>query len=326
MFAEMLSAVPTPSGAPVPTSSVEPFWQRFLTSAGFGGVMALGAAAIAARIAAVQLRHTKSQQRHDRWWDTLTWVYDRAVVEKDKRTALPHHVTFAMLSQLAERAQMPPEDVLQQGAIKSILSIFEVTDDVRQKPSPSAAGDRDDERPIPQRDGSSPPSVIQVSDPAAAGLLDELRNRLSSEEELRDRWGQLRYLNNVKMAVGREAAALGADVTIVSDPTRRANVAVAWEGREVLIWIRYAEGLIPSVAVLQAMERLHTEVAASYTAIGGLIVFNVPLSRTAVDAFMAAKDGPGVEVVTWAEQSDDALIRRALERLRPSDDARIGGE
>src|SRR2546430_11803022 len=120
------------------------------------------------------------------------------------------------------------------------------------------------------------------------------------------------------MVIEREAAALGADVAVVVDSGRRANVAVSWQGREILIRIRHAENRIPSAAVLQAIEQLQTEIAASYTAIGGLIVFNTPFSSAAVDSFMTSKDRPAIEVVAWTGTADDALIHEALRRLRPS--------
>jgi hypothetical protein len=315
----LLSAEPTPPGFAVPGAAADPFWQRFLTSAGFGGLMALTAALIAAWIATQQLRHTKSQQLNERWWNTLTWVYDRAVVEKDKRLALPHHVTFAMLTQLAERAKTPPEDMLQQSSIKSILTMFEASDDVNQSPAHRSDDGHDgDPAAAQQEENSSPPTIIQVSDPAAATLLDDLRKRLSSDDELRARAEQLQYLDAAKAVIEREAAALGADVAVIGNSGRSANVAVAWQGREVLIQIRYAKGRIPNVTVLQTIERLQREIAASYTAVGGLIVFNTPLSRLAFDTLIAAKDGTGIEVVAWTGSADDTIIRDALQRLRPA--------
>ncbi|AGZ43252.1 hypothetical protein [Actinoplanes friuliensis] len=270
--------------------AAEPFWQRFLTSAGFGGLMALTAALIAARIATQQLRHTKSQQANERWWTTLTWVYDRAVVEKDKRVALPHHVTFAMLTQLAERAQQPPADRLQQSSIKSILAMFEATDD-----------------------GTAPQQgTIEVSDPAAAALLDDLRTTLSNDEELRERAEQLRYLESARTAVEREAAALGADVS-----GQNATVAVSWRGREVLVQIRYAREPIPTLTLLQAVDRLQRDVAAGHTTIGGILVVTA-LSRPAIDAFLAARNSTGIEVVAWTGSPDDRLLHEALQRLRPA--------
>jgi hypothetical protein len=293
IFEGLLAVVPAPSG--------DPFWQRFLTSAGFGGLMALTAALIAARIAAQQLRHAKAQQLTERWWSTLTWVYDRAIVEQDKRAALPHHVTFAMLSQLAERAQMPPEDQLQQRAIRSILSMFE------------AAG-KDTTNPKDQAGLTG--TTFQVSDPTAIVLLDELREKLSSDAELTAKADQLRYLHAAKSVVEREAAALGA----ATDSRQHGNVVATWAGRDVLVTVHHAERSLSNGAVFLAIERLAADIAANYHAIGGVLVLNTPPNKPAVDEFLAKKGGPGVEVVSWREEADDPAIRDALQRLRPAED------
>lgn len=273
------------------TSGDEPFWQRFLTSAGFGGLMALTAAIFAARIAAAQLRHTKAQQLNERWWSTLTWVYDRAIVEQDKRAALPHHVTFAMLSQLAEHARTPPTDQLQQSAIRSILSMFE------------AAG----------KDVGDPNAgtTFQVSDPSAIVLLDELRDKLSSDAELTAKADQMRYLHAARLVVEREAAALGAVTS-----GQHGNVVATWAEQEVLAKIHHAERALSNGAVFLAIERLEAEVAGNYRAIGGLLVLNTSPSRLAVDEFLAKKRG--IEVITWLGDADDPAIRDALQRLRPA--------
>ncbi|MGW4945568.1 hypothetical protein ACWEOZ_28715 [Actinoplanes sp. NPDC004185] len=272
-----------------PAPPADPFWQRFMTSAGFGGLMALAAALVAARIAAAQLRHTKSQQQLERWWSTLTWVYDRAIVEQDKRAALPDHVTFAMLSQLAERVQTPPGDGLQQSTIRSILSMFE------------AAGDG-------ARPGADD-AVRQVSDPTAVALLDELRDRLSSDTEL----AALRYLHAAKLVVERGAAALGA----TTNDRGHGELTATWDGRSVLIRIRHAASQMPNAAVFLAVEQLETGIAADRLTVGGLLVLNSPPDRPALDAFLANKHRPGLEVVVWREEADDRAVQDALRRLRP---------
>ncbi|WP_433365439.1 hypothetical protein ACQPZX_35830 [Actinoplanes sp. CA-142083] len=290
IFDGLLAATGTPAG--------DPFWQRFLTSAGFGGLMALTAALIAARIAAMQLRHTKSQQQHERWWSTLTWVYDRAVVDGDKRAALPHHVTFAMLSQLAERAQLPPEDRLQQSAIRSILSMFE----------PAGAGDRDQ-----AASAATAGKTFQVSDPSAMALLDELRDKLSTDAELMARAEQLRFMEAAKKVIKREAELLGA----TTGASRHGDVVATWSARDILVRIHHAEKNLSNGAVFLAIERLEIDIAADYHAIGGILVLNAPPNRPAVDEFLARKHGPRVEVVVWHDEDDDPTIHDALQRLRP---------
>jgi len=301
----LLSAVPAAPEAP---AAADPFWQRFLTSAGFGGLMALAAALIAARIAALQMRHTKAQQLRERWWETLTWVYDRAVVDEGKRAALPQHVTFAMLNQLAERAQTPPEDRLQQGAIRSILSIFETVDEAHQTPQSGGTGD-------PATGPSA--SVIRVSDPTAATLLDDLRRKLSSDQELLERANQLQYLHAAKMVIDMAAKALGATAAPSAGSQRRADAVVTRNGHEVLIQIRYTEAPPSRLAILQAIEHLQTQIAADHQAVGGLILVNTEPSRAALDSYPLATGGFGVEVVPWTASTDGTVVREALARLLP---------
>lgn len=292
LVAQMVSAVPSPSPGPVSLQTADPFWQRFFTSAGFGGLTALAAALIAARIAMLQLRHTRSQQLQERWWATLTWVYDRAVVEKDKRSALPHHVTFAMLTQLSERAENPPEDRLQKSAIKSILSMFETSD---QAPAVGADGN------------SAPSATIHVSDPEAVLLHERLQDRLSNDQERQDR----EYRRAALTALDRVAGQLDARVVA----TTTGHTIVSWDGKEVPIRIRYAGDGLATTEIQREIAWLQKEVASSYTAIGGLIILN-EVSGPRI-ANPAADNTAGLEVVRWAQNVDDGKLYDALQRLRP---------
>ncbi|MFG1602806.1 hypothetical protein [Actinoplanes sp. NPDC049265] len=204
-------ASPAVSTYPVVAPAMEPFIQRFLTSAGAGGLAALLAAIIAALIARAQLSNTKRQQRHDRWWDTLSWVYDRAVVEGGKREALSHIVTFTMLTELAQRANEPPGDSLQAGTVSSILSMFQPSSriDRSEVELPIAKEAKVDDTSVDRngpdqadaehisRHNAEDPGVgvaasdnerFQVTDPAAIDLMGEVRSavRLSGSVSVRD--------------------------------------------------------------------------------------------------------------------------------------------
>jgi len=205
-----------------------------------------------------------------------------------------------MLSQLAERAQLPPEDRLQQRAIRTILSMFE-----------AASEPSDDAKAQTAITGST----FRVSDPTAIALLDELHDKLSSDAELTARAAQMRYLHAAKLLVEREAAALGA--TTVS--AQHGNLVVSWSGREVVVTVHHAEKSLSSGAVFLAIERLDAEIAGSYRAIGGLLVLNTSTDSSAIDDFLAKKGGATVQVVTWQGEADDPAIRAALQRLRPVD-------
>jgi hypothetical protein len=104
------------------------FWDRFLTSAGSAGAMAVVAASIAAFVTWRQFRATQRQQANQRWWETLTWVYDRSIVEEDKREPLPQAVTIRMLRALFDDVPKNGSDPLRGNTISAILEMFETPD------------------------------------------------------------------------------------------------------------------------------------------------------------------------------------------------------
>lgn len=316
-----------------PAADRDPFWQRFLTSAGFGGLMALAAALIAARFASAQLRHTKAQQQHERWWETLTWVYDRAVVEKDKRRALPHQVTFTMLTQLAERAQAPPEDKLQQHTIRSILSMFQISNSAGRalggdSPGESSSqethrrgtdGEAEVEPTSSRQDPPSDATPIQVSDPTAVELLDALRATLTTPEDIQRESERLHFFSATRELLKQSADRLGAALVGVPDSQQRMYFAVTWPNKKVLVDVMHTDSRMHNVAVLHAIDRLQAAVAANYAAMGGLVILNRRVNSAAVESFLSATHGPRVEIVTWDSHRDGGVILEALQRFQPSD-------
>ena len=71
----------------------EPLLRQFVTSAGFGGICAVLAAVLT-------FLYSRAKDRKQHWWENLTWVYDRAVVEKEKRDALPRQAATEALRAL----------------------------------------------------------------------------------------------------------------------------------------------------------------------------------------------------------------------------------
>lgn len=87
------------------------FIRDFFTSAGFGGLAALTAAAIAysgIRHQAAVARKTLEQQQNaddsQRWWATFQWTADRALPPKNDDLALPEAVAISTLEELASTA------------------------------------------------------------------------------------------------------------------------------------------------------------------------------------------------------------------------------
>jgi hypothetical protein len=122
--------MPAPSAttfAPTPSAD-SGFWDQFLTSAGFAGAMAVVAASIAAVVALRQFRGTQRQNEITRWWDTLTWVYDRSIVEKGTKAPLPQNVAVRMLRSLSDSLPKNSKDLLRGNTIFAILDMFDPTE------------------------------------------------------------------------------------------------------------------------------------------------------------------------------------------------------
>lgn len=77
----------------------------FITSPGFGGAAALIAAGVAALVGYSQHRANRDRTDHERWWSTLTWVYDRTVVDNKGRAPLAQSVTVGVLKQLNDQVK-----------------------------------------------------------------------------------------------------------------------------------------------------------------------------------------------------------------------------
>ena len=122
--------------APTPSAD-SGFWDQFFTSAGFAGAMAVVAASIASVVAWRQFRGTQRQNEIARWWDTLTWVYDRSIVEKGTKTPLPQTVAVRMLRALFDGLSKEGQDPLQRQH-HTVSSQY-----VRAADTPPFGGDRD---------------------------------------------------------------------------------------------------------------------------------------------------------------------------------------
>lgn len=76
-----------------------PLGAPFVYSPGFGGLMAVVAAAIAAVGVAATLAQRSRAERREQWWSRFSWLVDRA------GTQLDLDLVIAMLDQLAETAR-----------------------------------------------------------------------------------------------------------------------------------------------------------------------------------------------------------------------------
>ncbi|WP_369252397.1 hypothetical protein [Geodermatophilus amargosae] len=192
---------PTPSTAPTEPSVPDgwdtflsaDFWSRFFTSAGFGGMLALIAAIIAASIAYRQLKLARHQQQDDRWWDTLSWVYDRLVVEEGKQKPLPTPVVAAMLSALNEQTKVGERQktrrwpkrksathegkaidgiALQSRSIGAIVGVFGAPVHAAATSEGEAPGE------VATQGEGGIPRLLESSNPVTQSILNDLRHDL----------------------------------------------------------------------------------------------------------------------------------------------------
>ncbi|MFG1611087.1 hypothetical protein [Actinoplanes sp. NPDC049265] len=313
----LASPTPTPSGSGPPSLIVipsvlpaqtalpdVPFWERFFTSAGFGGAGALIAAIVAATIAAVQLRHAKRQQKHDRWWDTLGWVYDRSIVEADKRDALPHRVTFTVLTELAQQAESNPKDNLQAGTVASILSMFEISesdDPVKEVLDPPDASDSVEEE---SRDSSS---GREVTDPVALDLARSLKSILGAPG-----WGLAEALGRAyEDAVANALRRIGAEFTDVTSAASLIDFTVRTPRGTLAVDALSTSSKLNSSRLLSHAGLLRSYLNLDPGLTGGLIVIESEMTSIAV-ATIQAFDDPRITVVHWKDPNDDNVLREAL--------------
>ncbi|MCG5441314.1 hypothetical protein NIE79_001436 [Micromonospora sp. NIE79] len=319
------------------------FWERFLTSAGFGGLMAVVAALVAGSIALAQFRHAKRQQYDERWWGTLTWVYDRTVVEEGKKPALPQRVTLAMLSTLSERVGRGKADRLRGEAISSILTVFEAVPTVAHEvgvesgattePGTSADAqpeDRgDDDRPgIPEpREGEPTDSSHGAGGPlfgaareAAAGSIKVTdRQTALMLENLRDDLSDKGFSGRETAAAFAYEAGVGAALTIIA-PELDSRVirydtdygvdylVVRTDGATIAVVVKYARSSISGSVMIKWAEKLRMH-SKSFDRV--LLVTNRGLNPKGVGLrkFMEMTDG---RFVVWRNDMDSRILKAVL--------------
>lgn len=95
---------------------------RFLLSPGFGGLLAFFAALLVYAAARAQAKITRERDRQERWWATLTWVYDRATAQRDA-ARLPAAMALDMFDRLCDLGKIEVE----WQAVLGLIDLF--TDD-----------------------------------------------------------------------------------------------------------------------------------------------------------------------------------------------------
>ncbi|MDP9998295.1 hypothetical protein [Pseudarthrobacter sulfonivorans] len=99
--------------------------QTFVVSPGFGGLAAVVAATIAFFGVRRQINATKKDKKEERWWATLTWVYDKASNAKDKADPLPKIIAVQVLNEL--RTTADENSPLQSQTADALVTLFSNT-------------------------------------------------------------------------------------------------------------------------------------------------------------------------------------------------------
>lgn len=312
------------------------FWERFFTSAGFGGVMAVVAAIIAGSIAIIQIRHARRQHRDARWWDTLTWVYDRTVVEDGKKAALPHGVTIAMLAALSDKATREGADRLQGEAVSSILTIFdakpegveerkESREDVEKPPASEKVVVPGLNASEAESGGGAPEAVvgadsaagsIKVTDPGALQMLEVLRRNLDRKgfgggvagghaalERFNYEIGLRSALERIALEIGASFLRLKADFGV--------DFSLFRDGVALLITVRYVRSRVSPTAASDMIKNLVRQ-SGQFSGSSALLVINRELMVGDEKSFREAAANMGVRYVVWRDSHNDEELKRAL--------------
>lgn len=110
----------------IPSSDAVFNWlQTFVVSPGFGGLAAVVAATIAFFGVRRQINATKKDKKEERWWATLTWVFDKASSAEDKADPLPKVIAVQVLNELRNTAD--ESSPLQSQTADALVTLFSNT-------------------------------------------------------------------------------------------------------------------------------------------------------------------------------------------------------
>lgn len=143
---DLASTLPSPSptaAASAASSGQSGFFDagigRFPVSPGLGGVAAFLGGLLAYLAANRKSKDDREKAERDRWWETLTWVYDRGTATD--QAGMPADMAIAMLDQLFVEAQDRHTD-REIAAIAASFAVFETRQQAEQKKSRRRPGGR----------------------------------------------------------------------------------------------------------------------------------------------------------------------------------------
>ncbi|MFI7586270.1 hypothetical protein ACIB24_04275 [Spongisporangium articulatum] len=293
-----------PSASTPAPSTAHGFWFQFFTSSGFGGLMAVVAASIAGVLTFVQFQHSRRKSEEDRWWDSLTWIYDRSIPRDGGLSPIPREATYSMLLALNEKVDRG--NTIQGETLTSILKLFKIED---------AKSEESNERPDGAPETRHPP----FSDPGIArALADSLSRQLKSKgfgQNAEAIASAHKYEESVAAALGRAYAILGRRPIIGGgDLDSKPDLTVLTDEVNILVEVRYSpnrlvltwEHLQRAVAQMTSFARLMSKADRP---VASLIVSNVDIALSAKERW---KGEDGLFFAIWRDQNDDRNLARIL--------------
>lgn len=255
-------------------------WWEFLTSPGFGGAAALLAAGVAAAVGYSQYRLTREHRAREQWWATLTWVYDRAVVDQSGRRPLAQAVTVGVLDRLFDQVKRSDSLSRQRWgpeaeAVAALADMFVETHN---------------------RDSAG------VESPALI-LLNDLQAELTGRG-LGRRARAVAYRREALAALERLLGKFAAD----DSPDFGDNVNEVRTGLNgLVVRIEYRESAPPSPGPTKAaLAAIHAKYRTPV-----LFMLNQPVDPLSAESAEAYP----VHMVTWRDQSDDPALANALRQM-----------
>lgn len=290
-----------------------PFLQTFLTSSGFAGCMAVVAASIAAGMAWRQLSHARAQQEEDRWWETLTWVFDRSVSSSPGSEQLPVGVALPMLQALFDETANDDATGLRKRAVGSILTMFTLPSEVQSDDASTADGPDSELPPETPGDPTSPrgerPGRVVVDD-ADVDILTDLRVSIGeSSPPVAALLYESRVYEALLDVVGRMDGWRAARQPVM--PVGRPDFVLRTPSTRIVIETKIATKPITPATVAGWVGHLRKYVDGAGGSTVGVLLCNQPLTKEAEQYWKSEVD-PRLHWVRWSG-NPDALGRKLVD-------------
>lgn len=269
--------------------------------------MAVVAAVIAATVAWRQLAHAKKQQREDRWWETLTWVFDRSVESPSGPETLPGGVALTMLQALVDSAAEDGPTSLRKRAVGSILTMFTLPSEEMAGQDFSEAGGT-----VPNNASGTGQVLIEEFD---ADLLNSLRTSVedSSPAVAAAVFEAKVYESLMRLVASHDGWHVARNPVV---PRGRPDFLLRTPSRSVVIETKYARKSITAATAAGWVGHLRKYVEGLGPHARGILLCSQPLAESGM-AYWSADVPAELQQIYWPGVRDDlaAKVEAAIEAL-----------